>query len=1054
MLRRLGKAIPVVGLRVPAYAAGMVLLVSLLPVSPAEDARELVLGQSFELNLGPGQSHSYRIALTPGQYARVIVDQRGVDVVVNLFTPDGTKLSEIDGPDGAEGPEYASIIADHPGDYRIEVRPSDMDARPGRYKIWIADLREAIPQDEDRVAAERHFAKGQQLFDGNAEARRNAIEEYKAAGALWHALSDLPNEAMAFHALGFVYDSLSELGAAVGNYNKALTIRRKLGDYGRMGKTLSSLGATYNSLGENERALDCLKQALPLRRAANDRAGEAYTLNNLGSIYNEVGEAQQALDAYRDAMAVWRSLNDRRGEAYSQNGLGLVYFFLGEPDQGLDHFNEALKLSRAIKNHEQEGTWLTNIGRVYASAGENRKALQYFSNALPLRREVGDRVGIAYTLNNIGAAHKDLNELPQAMDYYGQALQLRREIGDRRGEAESLHEIASVYERQGEKEKAIYFYRQALALRRAVGDQRAAASTLAGIARVQRDAGQLKDAFSSVEQAINLVDGLRTKVVRQDLRASYFGAIRGFYELGIDVLLRLDQAYPSEGYLERSLQLAEGARARGLLEVLSEARQDIRQGVDTNLLDEERELERRLTGKTDYQMRLLSEKHTDEQAAATNAEIESILADLKTIESRIRASSARYAALMSPQIMSGREIREKEVDQDTTLIEYFLGDEHSYVWAVDSARMSAFTLPKRSEIEDLARRFYEATASRKASSTESAARTVSGNGRDIDAGSALSDMILAPVEGFLAAKRLVLISDGVLQYIPFAALPVPEHDRRQQGHAVSLISHHEIVFLPSASTLAALRTERGASPQPIKTVAVLADPVFEGDDSRLSRDDNRAGTTSEDAVLTSSARDLNPNQLRFPRLPFTRREALAIMGVVGHGSTVEALDFKASLITATGPEVSNSAVVHFATHGILNTVHPELSGLVLSLFDANGKAENGFLKLQDVYNLRLSARLVVLSACQTALGKDIKGEGLVGLSRGFMYAGVPSVMASLWNVDDASTAELMKQFYDAMINRRLPPAAALRYAQLYVSKEKRWTRPYYWAGFVLQGDWK
>jgi CHAT domain-containing protein/Tfp pilus assembly protein PilF len=1056
VLHRIANAIrsSIVGSRVAVWAVPLALLGFLLPVSPAEHTRQLVLGQSLELDLGPGQSHSYRIGLNEGQYAHVIVDQRGVDVVVDLFAPDGTKLSEIDGPDGAEGPEFASVIADLPGDYRIDVRPSDPDAPSGRYGIRIADLRLATPQDRDRVAAERHFAKGQQLFDGNTEARRNAIEEYKAAASLWHPLNDRFNEAMAYHALGFVYDSLSELSTAVEYYTQAVSIRRQLGDSGRMAKTLSSLGATYNSLGENDKAVDCLKAALPLRRAANDRVGEAYTLNNLASIYNEVGEAQQALDTYSSAMSLWQLLNDKRGEAYAQNGLGLVYFFLGEPQQGLDHFDQALNLSKSIKNLEQEGTWLTNIGRVYASLGDNQKALQYLSDALPLRQEVGDRVGVAYTLNNIGAAYKDLKEPRKALEFYTQALQLRRDIGDRRGEAESLHEIASAYEVLGEKDKAIDNYRQALTLRRAVGDQRAQASTLAGIARVERELGDLDDALHSAEEALSLVESLRTKVVRQDLRASYFASIRSIYELDIDLLLRLHRLHPLDGYLGRSFQIAERSRARGLLEVLSEAKDDIRQGVDPHLLSQKQELERLLTSKTDYQMRLLSRNHTEEQALNISREIDGILNELKTIEATIQSNSSRYSALTQPQILTVKEIQQKELDHDTALIEYFLGDEHSYVWAVDSGGMSVFSLPKRSQIEDLARRFYEATTSHKGAPTESVVETKSGNASHVDAGSALSDIILSPAERFLTARRLIVVSEGVLQYIPFAALPIPVHDPIHQGRPVPLISQHEIVYLPSASTLPILRTESGARRQSVKTVAILADPVFGGDDSRLSRDNERATTTAEDAILTRSVRDLNSNQLRLPRLPFTRREADAIAGVVGRGGTIEALDFKASLTTAIGPEVSKAGIVHFATHGLLNTVHPELSGLVLSLFDGEGKPENGFLKLQDVYNLRFSARLVVLSACQTALGEDIRGEGLVGLTRGFMYAGVPAVMASLWNVDDASTAELMKRFYRALINQHLPPAAALRYAQRYVSNEKRWSRPYYWAGFVLQGDWK
>jgi CHAT domain-containing protein len=169
---------------------------------------------------------------------------------------------------------------------------------------------------------------------------------------------------------------------------------------------------------------------------------------------------------------------------------------------------------------------------------------------------------------------------------------------------------------------------------------------------------------------------------------------------------------------------------------------------------------------------------------------------------------------------------------------------------------------------------------------------------------------------------------------------------------------------------------------------------------------------------------------------------------------LEAVDFEASKATATGGSLNQYRIVHFATHGLINSRHPELSGIVLSLVDEQGMPQDGFLRLHDVYNLKLSADLVVLSACRTALGKDVKGEGLIGLTRGFMYAGAPRVVASLWDVKDEATAELMKRFYEGMLRRRMTPAAALRTAQLSMAKEKRWEAPYYWAGFVLQGEWR
>jgi CHAT domain-containing protein len=350
-------------------------------------------------------------------------------------------------------------------------------------------------------------------------------------------------------------------------------------------------------------------------------------------------------------------------------------------------------------------------------------------------------------------------------------------------------------------------------------------------------------------------------------------------------------------------------------------------------------------------------------------------------------------------------------------------------------------------------------------------------------------MLLGPVAEQLKGKRLVIISDGVLQYVPFGALPVPFERRKDEGgrmkaeaensrasssfilHPSSfqrpLIVEHEIVNLPSASTLAVLRREMAGRKSAAKTVAVLADPVFQREDERVRR--IKARKKADELSLNSSGlRILEPEVERsawesdvadagrpIPRLPFTRREAEAILALVPDGEGMKALDFAASRAMATSAELGRYRMVHLATHGLLNSRHPELSGIVLSLVDERGRPQDGFLRLHEIYNLNLSADLVVLSACQTALGKEIKGEGLVGLTRGFMYAGASRVVASLWKVDDRATAELMKRFYQGMLGEdRLRPAAALRAAQVAMWKENRWKEPYYWAAFVLQGEWK
>jgi CHAT domain-containing protein len=310
-------------------------------------------------------------------------------------------------------------------------------------------------------------------------------------------------------------------------------------------------------------------------------------------------------------------------------------------------------------------------------------------------------------------------------------------------------------------------------------------------------------------------------------------------------------------------------------------------------------------------------------------------------------------------------------------------------------------------------------------------------------------MLLGPVADRLDKKRLLIVADGALQYIPFGALPPPQKDYK--SHA--LIIDYEIVNLPSASSLAMLRREFAGRQPAAGMVAILADPVLQSDDTRVRQAGAQAKTeaVAANGDLLRSATDVGI--MSFPRLQATRREAEAILALAAEGKNLKALDFEASRATAGSPDLADYRIVHFATHGLINNQRPQLSGIVLSLVDEQGRSQDGFLRAHDIYNLRFGADLIVLSACRTALGEEVKGEGLVGLTQAFMYAGAPRVVASLWNVQDRATAELMTRFYEKMLKEGMPPAAALRAAQVSMLKQARWKAPYYWAGFLLQGEW-
>ena len=411
--------------------------------------------------------------------------------------------------------------------------------------------------------------------------------------------------------------------------------------------------------------------------------------------------------------------------------------------------------------------------------------------------------------------------------------------------------------------------------------------------------------------------------------------------------------------------------------------------------------------------------------------------------------------MTQPLPLSLKDIQTRVLDSETLLLEYSLGEERSFLWAITQDSISTFELPKRQDVEAAARKVYELVTERnRVVKDETLAqrrlRVARSDEEYQRAASVLSDMLLQPAVSQLKGKRLLFVGDGVLQYVPFASLPVPT-----AGPASSyrpLILDHEIINLPSASVMAALREETAGRSRASKTLAVLADPVFQNDDPRIGS--AGSGKISADAS-TEAYRSAKESGLdSFVRLRFTREEANEITRLASSDKRFEALDFAASRANATSAALGQYQIVHFATHGLINNRHPELSGIVLSLVDEKGQAQNGFLRLYEIYNLKLGADLVVLSACQTAVGQEIRGEGLLGLTRGFMYAGAPRVVATLWQVDDRATSELMKRFYQKMLGEGLRPAAALKAAQVSMQSDKRWSSPHFWAAFTLHGEWK
>ncbi|HEU0173677.1 MAG TPA: CHAT domain-containing protein [Blastocatellia bacterium] len=995
----------------------------------AEDAQRLEFGRPLERMIGGLDTHRYKIALSPGLYLRIAIMQKGIDVITTVLDPAGRRVARIDRPNGPYGPETISVIAEVAGDYQIEVRTAQKFVAPASYVITAADMRKAIAEDGRRVEAEYTVSEAEELrFRETADTLSQAVEKFNQAIAIWRSLGEPYEVAIAVYGRGWCY--------------------RLLGDY-------------YNAICD-------LRHAASQLESLQDRNGEAVARYWLAWSYMDVGENEQAREGFQQAIRTYQSLGNLRSLAIALYGIGITYQLTSEPEQAMEYFERSLELRRKVGDLSGEVLTLSAIGMTYNYLGRPETAIDYSRRALELSRTLSGLQIRVNPLAKLGWAHLTLRKLDESRDYFEQSLRICQSTGDR------ASEIPVRY----------------------------------GLARVEMESGRLDEARRHIEASLDIVESLRGRNSSLELRSTYLALAQDNYQLYTELLMRLHRGDPAASYASAALQVSERARARSLLDALAEAQIDLRSGVDAQLIAEERRLQRKLNDLSAAQMRLLSRKYTEEQSSALDANIKATIGLLEETRANIKKANPGYAALTQPQPVSVERIQRELLDDDTLLLEYALGEERSYLFLVSSSSLQAFTLPPGAEIEARARRVYGLLSARALNPhgetpQQRQARIATADAELPLQAAELSHMILSPAATQLGEKRLLIVAQGALQLIPFSALPQPDGGRAGEQESegarsrktrssssflpfsqspnpslsrspalplssTPLLVNHEIVNLPSASTLAVLRRETaGRRPAP-KTIALLADPIFEKSDERLKHADSQIqrGIQSSSNQTADSQRPQHlqraieafggsNDEFTFPRLTSTGWEAEQIAKLAPADQVFKALSFDANRQLATSGKLSDYRIIHFASHSFINAAHPDLSGIVLSLVDRRGQEQDGFLRLHEIYNLKLSTDLVVLGGCRTGLGKEIKGEGLMSLTRGFMYAGAPRVIVSAWEVQDRPSATLMVKFYRGMLGpKRLSAAAALRAAQIEMLRDKQFSAPYFWAGFTLQGEWR
>jgi CHAT domain-containing protein/Tfp pilus assembly protein PilF len=926
----------------------------------------------------------------------------------------------------------------------------------------------------------------------DAYARRGLTIVQKLAPASFPAARMLLNIGVVAHLRG-------DLATAEDYERRGFEVEEKIVPNSfELARSLYNLGAIAFARGDLGRAQDYFQRGLAIGQkfpttvngtGINPIYGTGINANGLGDVFLMRGDLEKAEKYYRlgldvreaaapDSVSVARSLSTLAEVARTQGDLARAEKYGLRALAIIEKLGPETPFAAEILN---------NMGRLADDQGNLLKAEEYLQGALAIHEKTAaDEISLVGVLNELGRVAWEGKDYSKAEQYLRRGLSLgEKAVPDGPAMAETLHEEGNVARDRGDKTAAKEYYSRALAIREklapgGLGD----VESLMALASLLRD--QQPDLAAQLfEKAVNAVENQAAHLGGTEESQSNFRAQRAdYYEEYVDLLVQQKQS-------ERAFDIVERSRARTLLEILVQAHINIRSGVDAKLLEKESSLQADLRAKSERRIELQSDKQKQQYEAAVDQEIKKLLEDYQEVERQIRLNSPGYAALTQPQPLSAKEIQQQLLDSDTVLLEYSLGEQRSYIFALTSSGLHLYELPKRATIEQPARELYQLLRTRNnpvveagnALAKPAAIKPSISRERHLKQLTAtLSQMVLGPAASEIHARRLLIVSDGALEYIPFSVLPVPEASggttAARAGEQRPLMIDHELVNLPSASVLALLRQQAASRAAPEKMIAILADPVFDKEDDRVAKvpsgrpveavgpgaeglnSDPGSPTLEKGNLLERLTRswtnpDRSPTRGFFlTRLPYTRREAQDILAVIPPGTGLQALDFDASRSTALDPKLAQYRIVHFATHSFLDSEHPELSALAFSMVDQRGNRQDGLVGLQDIYNLNLPADLVVLSACETALGKEIKGEGLMGLTRGFMYAGATRVVASLWKVDDVATAELMQRFYMAMEQEKMRPAAALQKAQVEMWRQQRWRNPYYWAAFELQGEWK
>jgi CHAT domain-containing protein/Flp pilus assembly protein TadD len=818
---------------------------------------------------------------------------------------------------------------------------------------------------------------------------QKALNSYQEALKINQELGDKRGEASDLSNIGFVYHYLEDYQKAIFYYRASLILRHELADKRGEASDLGNIGLVYNYLGDHKKALEFGQEALKIHQELGDKRGEASDLSNLSLVYAKLSEYQKAHKFNQEALKIHRELGDKRGEVSDLCNTGLIYSDLGEYKKALKYHQDALSISQELCDKRGEAGCLGNIGLVYLNSGEHKKALKFHQDALKIYQELEDRHGEGTALCNIGIGYGELGDRKKALVYFMNALEIQTKLGDKYGEVYDLTNIGYLYTKLGDYRLALKFYNNALKMATEIENIDILADCLKETALVYAKLQQKDNAIECLTKSIKTIESIREKLMVEEFKIGFMQNKMSAYEALISLLIEKRRNKEAWSYLERS-------KARTCLDLLGNRRIDFREKAAPELIQKEKELDGRIL---ELQAHLNKESDIGKRKIISS-HIEPLQKEYEEVIEKMKLACPEYASLRIVQVSTLKDIQDR-LDKDALILEYFIGDEKSYLFLIDKDNLRVVNIPQT-----------EKSIKEMITALERRMQTKAPCEEQIRA---LSEALIKPAwEEVKNKKKLIVIPHSALYYLPFNILS--DEDGK------CLVTNHQILTLPSASVWKLCLDKPVNKGEKLSAYAIGNYNV-----AYLDR--------KNDDISLLSTQNLTRDETG--PLPATKDEVESIAALYPGGITLIGDKMTSAEVKET---IKQGNLVHFATHGILDIKHPLFSGLMLS---------DKILTTAEIFSLETNARIVVLSACNTAGGELSQGDELVGISRAFMYAGAPVVVASLWKVSDNSTAKLMSYFYENL-KKGEPAGEAMRNAQLRLMKA--YPHPYYWAPFVVIGE--